>query len=104
MESSFWDAGGGLPDRPMLTSGQLAAAIVWAISQPPGVDVNARTIRPAGAPAARCVPGCRFPACWPGAGAWNLCLVCGVAAVVEGTMLDTVLPPSQLGRLRWLRE
>jgi hypothetical protein len=31
-------------------------------------------------------------------------LVCGVAAVVEHARLDTVLPPSQLGRLRWLRE
>ena len=39
-------------DRPMLTAGQLAAAIVWAISQPEGVDVNTLTIRPAGAPIA----------------------------------------------------
>jgi NADP-dependent 3-hydroxy acid dehydrogenase YdfG len=36
----------------MLTSGRLAAAIVWAISQPPGVDVNTLTIRPVGAPIA----------------------------------------------------
>lgn len=52
VESSFWDAGGGPPDRPMLTAGQLAAAIVWAIGQPPGVDVNTLTIRPLGAPIA----------------------------------------------------
>jgi len=81
---------------------------VWAISQPPGVDVNTLTNRPVGAPiadsAARCVPGCRFPARRPGGRPGNPCLVCGVAAVVQGTMLDTVLPPSQLGRLRWLRE
>jgi NADP-dependent 3-hydroxy acid dehydrogenase YdfG len=52
VESSFWDASDDLPDRPMLTSGRLAAAIVWAISQPPGVDVNTLTIRPVGAPIA----------------------------------------------------
>lgn len=50
--TSFFDADGGLPDRPMLTAGQLAAAIVWAISQPEGVDVNTLTIRPLGAPIA----------------------------------------------------
>jgi NADP-dependent 3-hydroxy acid dehydrogenase YdfG len=50
--SSFWDAEGGLPDRPMLTSGQLADAIVWAITQQPGVDVNTLTVRPVGAPIA----------------------------------------------------
>jgi NADP-dependent 3-hydroxy acid dehydrogenase YdfG len=50
--TSFWDADGGLPDRPMLTAGQLAATIVSAISQPEGVDVNTVTIRPVGAPVA----------------------------------------------------
>ncbi len=41
----FEDADSGLP---MLTADQLAAAIVWAISQPGGVDVNTLTIRPVG--------------------------------------------------------
>lgn len=50
--TSFYDGDGGLPDRPMLTAGQVAAAIVWAISQPAGVDVNTLTIRPVGAPIA----------------------------------------------------
>ena len=36
----------------MLTAAQVAAAIVWAIGQPDGVDVNTLTIRPLGAPIA----------------------------------------------------
>ncbi len=50
--TNFWDGEGGLPDRPMLTAAQVAAAIVWAIGQPAGVDVNTLTIRPVGAPIA----------------------------------------------------
>lgn len=50
--TSFWGGEGGLPDRPMLTAAQVASAIVWAIGQPAGVDVNTLTIRPAGAPIA----------------------------------------------------
>jgi NADP-dependent 3-hydroxy acid dehydrogenase YdfG len=49
VETCFWEGAGSVPDRPMLTAGQLAAAIVWAIGQPPGVDVNTLTIRPLGA-------------------------------------------------------
>jgi len=52
VETSFWEGAGSVPDRPMLTAGQLAAAIVWAIGQPPGVDVNTLTIRPLGVPVA----------------------------------------------------
>jgi NADP-dependent 3-hydroxy acid dehydrogenase YdfG len=37
-------------DRDMLTAGQLASSIVWAISQPPGVDINTMTVRPVGSP------------------------------------------------------
>jgi NADP-dependent 3-hydroxy acid dehydrogenase YdfG len=50
VETSFFDAGGGLPDRAMLTADQLASSIVWAITQPAGVDVNTITVRPAGSP------------------------------------------------------
>jgi NADP-dependent 3-hydroxy acid dehydrogenase YdfG len=48
--TNFFDAGGGLPDRAMLTADQLANSIVWAISQPSGVDVNTVTVRPLGTP------------------------------------------------------
>jgi NADP-dependent 3-hydroxy acid dehydrogenase YdfG len=50
VETNFFDAGGGLPDRAMLTAGQLASSIVWAVTQPPGVDINTMTIRPVGSP------------------------------------------------------
>jgi NADP-dependent 3-hydroxy acid dehydrogenase YdfG len=46
--TNFFDADGGLPDRPMLTADQLAGSIVWAINQPSGVDVNTVTVRPLG--------------------------------------------------------
>ncbi|GAA1292163.1 oxidoreductase [Planotetraspora silvatica] len=49
-ETNFFDAAGGAPDRAMLTSEQLAASIVWAITQPSGVDVNTMTIRPIPSP------------------------------------------------------
>jgi NADP-dependent 3-hydroxy acid dehydrogenase YdfG len=49
-ETNFFDAGGGPPDRPMLTADQLAGSIVWAITQPSGVDVNTVTVRPLGSP------------------------------------------------------
>ena len=49
-ETNFFDAGGGPPDRAMLTADQLADSIVWAINQPSGVDVNTVTIRPVGSP------------------------------------------------------
>jgi NADP-dependent 3-hydroxy acid dehydrogenase YdfG len=48
--TNFFDAGGGLPDRAMLTADQLANSIVWAITQPSGVDVNTVTVRPLGSP------------------------------------------------------
>jgi len=49
-ETNFFDADGGPPDRDMITAEQLAASIVWAITQPPGVDVNTLTIRPSRSP------------------------------------------------------
>ncbi|MFD0257315.1 SDR family oxidoreductase [Kitasatospora indigofera] len=50
VETPFWDGMGGLPDGLLLTADQIAASIVWAIGQPPGVDVNNVIIRPIGQP------------------------------------------------------
>ncbi len=46
----FFDPAGGLQERPggYLAPDQLAASIVWAMTQPSGVDVNTVTIRPVG--------------------------------------------------------
>lgn len=49
VDSDFWAPVGGAPDGPILTADQLAASIVWAICQPPGVDVNTLVVRPSGA-------------------------------------------------------
>jgi NADP-dependent 3-hydroxy acid dehydrogenase YdfG len=47
--TNFFDgAPGGLPDRDFLSAEQLGDTIVWAINQPPGVDVNTIIIRPTG--------------------------------------------------------
>jgi NADP-dependent 3-hydroxy acid dehydrogenase YdfG len=40
----------GVPDRDFLSADQLAASIVWALSQPPGVDINTVVARPIGQP------------------------------------------------------
>ncbi|WP_329500041.1 SDR family oxidoreductase [Kitasatospora herbaricolor] len=50
VETPFWDGMGGLPDGLLLTADQIAGSIVWAIGQPPGVDVNNVIIRPIGQP------------------------------------------------------
>ncbi|MFC6930632.1 SDR family oxidoreductase [Actinomadura yumaensis] len=50
METGFWDGLGGPPEASMLTAGQVAESIVWALSQPPGVDVNTLVVRPIGQP------------------------------------------------------
>jgi NADP-dependent 3-hydroxy acid dehydrogenase YdfG len=53
VETDFFRPIGGPPeDRPggYLAPDQLAAAIVWAITQPDGVDVNSVTVRPIGSP------------------------------------------------------
>ncbi|GAA4890016.1 SDR family oxidoreductase [Streptomyces coeruleoprunus] len=49
-ETPFWEGMGGLPDGHLLTPEQIAEAIVWAIGQPAGVDVNDVVIRPIGQP------------------------------------------------------
>jgi NADP-dependent 3-hydroxy acid dehydrogenase YdfG len=45
-----WDANGGPPAGGLLTADQVADAIVWAISQPDGVDVDTVIVRPIGQP------------------------------------------------------
>lgn len=53
VETNFFEPIGGPPaDRPggYLTADQLAASIVWAITQPAGVDVNTMTVRSVGSP------------------------------------------------------
>jgi NADP-dependent 3-hydroxy acid dehydrogenase YdfG len=49
VETAFWRTVGGSPDGAILTADQLADSIVWAISQPSGVDVNTLVGRPTGA-------------------------------------------------------
>ncbi|SFQ34617.1 SDR family oxidoreductase [Actinomadura madurae] len=49
-ETNFFDADGGPPDRAMIDADRIADAIVWAIGQPDGVDVNTLTIRPVPSP------------------------------------------------------
>ena len=47
----FWDGDpDGVPQRDFLTADQLAASVVWAITQPAGVDVNTMIVRPVGQP------------------------------------------------------
>jgi NADP-dependent 3-hydroxy acid dehydrogenase YdfG len=52
VETNFFDPVGGPPDdRPRyLSADQLAASIVWAITQPAGVDVSTMIVRPLGQP------------------------------------------------------
>lgn len=51
VETAFWDAGGGAGGQyPYLTAEHVADSIVWALRQPPGVDVNTVVIRPVGQP------------------------------------------------------
>lgn len=48
-KTNFFDgAPGGLPDREFLSAELLAETIVWAISQPKGVDINTVIVRPMG--------------------------------------------------------
>lgn len=49
VETPFWDIHGGPPDGDILSADQVAESIVWAVSQPTGVDVNTVTVRPTGA-------------------------------------------------------
>ena len=49
VETDFWAPVGGPPDGDILTSDQLAEALVWATLQSTGVDVNTIIVRPTGA-------------------------------------------------------
>jgi NADP-dependent 3-hydroxy acid dehydrogenase YdfG len=52
-ETDFFDPIGGAPaDRPggYLTADQVAGAIVWALTQPAGVDISTITMRRIGSP------------------------------------------------------
>ena len=49
VETPFWDIHGGPPAGPILPADRVADCIVWAITQPDGVDVNTVTVRPVGA-------------------------------------------------------
>jgi NADP-dependent 3-hydroxy acid dehydrogenase YdfG len=49
VETPFWDERGGTPEAaPALTADQVAATILFAVNQPPGVDVNQLVVRPTG--------------------------------------------------------
>ncbi|MEY9854509.1 NADP-dependent 3-hydroxy acid dehydrogenase YdfG [Catenulispora sp. GAS73] len=49
VDTPFWDERGGAPQAaPALTPEQIAAAILFAVNQPEGVDVNQLVVRPTG--------------------------------------------------------
>jgi NADP-dependent 3-hydroxy acid dehydrogenase YdfG len=48
VETPFWN--GNPPDGGLLTADQLGEAVVWALTQPAGVDVNTVVVRPIGQP------------------------------------------------------
>lgn len=51
VDTPFWDERGGSPQAaPALTAEQIANAILFAINQPEGVDVNQLVVRPTGQP------------------------------------------------------
>ncbi|KUL23146.1 SDR family oxidoreductase [Streptomyces regalis] len=50
VETPFWDSYGSLPPGHLLTAGQIADSVVWAIRQPEGVDINTVVVRPIGQP------------------------------------------------------
>ena len=49
-ETPFWDSYGSLPPGHLLTAGQIADSVVWAVRQPHGVDINTVVVRPLGQP------------------------------------------------------
>jgi NADP-dependent 3-hydroxy acid dehydrogenase YdfG len=51
-ETGFWDTRpGGTPRGDLLDADDVAASVVWALDQPPGVDVNTVLVRAVGQPA-----------------------------------------------------
>lgn len=47
VETNFWE---DLPEGALLTADQIADSVVWALTQPRGVDVNTVVVRPIGQP------------------------------------------------------
>ncbi len=50
VETPFWDGTCGLPPGELLTAEQIADSVVWAMTQPAGVDGNTVVVRPLGQP------------------------------------------------------
>ncbi|WP_067690793.1 SDR family oxidoreductase [Nocardia jejuensis] len=49
VDTSFWDSRpDGVPDGPIMTPENIATSIVFALSQPPGIEINSLVIRPSG--------------------------------------------------------
>ncbi|MFF3322815.1 SDR family oxidoreductase [Streptomyces sp. NPDC002889] len=49
VDTPFWDKRGGTPEAaPAMSAEQIAEAILFAVNQPEGVDINHLTMRPAG--------------------------------------------------------
>ncbi|MFD9128045.1 SDR family oxidoreductase [Kitasatospora sp. NPDC059571] len=50
VDTPFWSThpDGAVPAGPVLTAGHVADAVVWALGQPDGVDVNTVVVRPTG--------------------------------------------------------
>lgn len=48
VDTPFWDNRGGLPEGPAMSAEDVAACILFALNQPPGVDLNHVQMRPTG--------------------------------------------------------
>ncbi|MGW2706692.1 SDR family oxidoreductase [Streptomyces sp. NPDC001340] len=48
VDTPFWDNRGGLPEGPAMSSDDVAACILFALNQPPGMDINHLQMRPIG--------------------------------------------------------
>ncbi|MCZ4101053.1 SDR family oxidoreductase [Streptomyces sp. H39-C1] len=48
VDTPFWDNRGGTPEGPVMRAEDVAASILFALSQPEGVDINHLQIRPIG--------------------------------------------------------
>ncbi|MFF1744863.1 SDR family oxidoreductase [Streptomyces mirabilis] len=48
VDTPFWDNRGGLPDGPVMSAQDVANCILFALNQPPGLDINHLQMRPVG--------------------------------------------------------
>jgi NADP-dependent 3-hydroxy acid dehydrogenase YdfG len=48
VDTPFWDSRGGLPDGPAMNAQDIADCILFALNQPPGLDLDHLRIRPVG--------------------------------------------------------